>query len=98
MFGRPSSSERALYERMIVILADQVDWLRQHAGTPAMPVPASGRPALDHLPSHEPPKWLSEDEEVLQWQADNKLIDLDDARLALQQIGAMNQDVSDYTN
>lgn len=92
MFGRPSKSERALYERMIVILADQVDWLRQHAGTPALPVPTSPRAEI------EGPKWLTEDEEVLQWQADNQIIDLDDARAALAQIGAMNTDVTDYMN
>jgi hypothetical protein len=92
MFGRPSKSERALYERMIVILADQVDWLRQHAGSPALPVPtALAGPS-------QAPKWLSEDEEVLQWQADNQLIDLDDARAALEQIGALNTEVSDYMN
>lgn len=91
MFGRPSKNERALYERMIVILADQVDWLRSHAGTPALPVPVTTRPALA-----EGPKWLSEDEEIVQWQADNQVLDLDDARAALAQIGAMNTDVSDY--
>lgn len=93
MFGRPSKGERALYERMIVILADQVDWLRSHAGTPALPVPASGP-----RPAGTEPKWLSEDEEILQWQADNQVLDLDDARAALAQIGAMNTDVSEYMN
>jgi hypothetical protein len=95
MFGRPSSNERALYERMIVILADQVDWLRSHAGTPALPVPtqAALSPGVGAGPM---PKFMDEDEEILQWQADNKVLDLDDARLALQQIGAMNTDVSDY--
>lgn len=94
MFGRPSSSEKALYERMIVILADQVDWLRQHAGTPALPVPTSPAQAV----GVNAPKWLSEDEEIVQWQADNQVLDLDDARAALAQIGAMNTDVSDYMN
>lgn len=94
MFGRVNANERALYERMIVILADQVDWLRSHAGTPALPVPTQASP----LGNAQMPKFMDEDEEILQWQADNKVLDLDDARLALQQIGAMNTDVSDYMN
>jgi len=92
VFGRPSKTERALYERMIVILADQVDWLRSHAGTPALPVPVAP------LGASPGPQWLSEDEEIVQWQADNQVLDLDDARAALAQIGAMNTDIESYLN
>jgi hypothetical protein len=97
MFGRVSKGERALYERIIVILADQIDWHRNAAGLPMLGVPTAGRPALDHLTNRPEPEFLNEDEEIVRWQAQNQVLDLDDARAALAQIGAMNTEVSDYS-
>ena len=92
MFGL-KNQERELYERIILILADQVDWHRQAAGLPGMGVPIA--PDRERPPATAP-EWLSEDEEVIAWQQEQGVLDLSDAQLALQQIGAMNADVSSY--
>ena len=97
MFGRMPAGERALYERIIVILADQIDWHRNAAGLPMLGVPAAARPALAHLTDRPEPAWLDEDEEIVRWQAENQVLSLDDARAALAQIGAMNTSVDDYS-
>jgi hypothetical protein len=91
-----STRERALYERIITLLADQVDWHRLHSGTVMLPSQGVARGVSDP-PLDLQKMWMDEDEETVQWQLDNDVLDLSAAQQALAQIQALNTDVEDYS-
>lgn len=69
-------------------LNEQIDWLRTHNGTPSLTAQnKQARQGSDVLP------WMSEEEEELAAMQQAGLIDVEGAKQALEQIGALNTDI-----
>jgi len=94
--------ERALYERLLITLSDQVDWYRaqlQMVPPPHLRHPAAMPSQLDEdfarLTAQMGDRgYYDEDEETILEELRTGGIDLTDAEAALAQIGALNREIN----
>lgn len=95
MFGM-GKHERAVYDKLIIALSDEVDWLRaQLQMIPPNRVLAAQDPAdaLEDVFSKVGRLYLDEDEEMIAEELRGGSLSVADAEALLEQVGALNREI-----